>query len=91
MFQRLQTANLKLKPSKVRLFQREIKFLSNIVSAKGVAVDESKVAEVTQWPTPSNVHEVRMFLGLCGFYRQYMKDFAAHAAPLHELTKVDIT
>ena len=83
VFQRLRDANLKLKPSKVRLFQRQIKFLGNIVSGQGVAVDGSKVTEITQWAVPRNVHEIRMFLGLCSYYRRYFKDFAAHAAPLH--------
>ena len=32
-----------------------------------------------------------MFLGLCGYYWRYVKDFVAHAAPLHELTKKDTT
>ena len=89
VFQRLRDANLKLKPSKVRLFQRQIKFLGNIVSGQGVAVDGSKVTEITQWAVPRNVHEIRMFLGLCSYYRRYFKDFAAHAAPLHVLTKKD--
>ena len=85
----LRDANLKLKPSKVRLFQRQIKFLGNIVSGQGIAVDDSKVTEITNWSVPRNVHEIRMFFGLCSYYRRYVKDFAAHAAPLHELTKKD--
>ena len=39
---------------------------------------------------PRNVHEIRTFLGLCSYYRRYVKDFATHAAPLHELTKKDV-
>ena len=65
VFNRLHEANLKLKPSKVRLFQRQIKFLGNIVSGQGIAVDDSKVAEITQWSIPRNVHEIRSFLGIC--------------------------
>ena len=68
VFQRLRDANLKLKPSKVRLFQRQIKFLGNIGSDQGVAVDDCKVAEITQWAIPCNVHEIQMFLGLCSYY-----------------------
>ena len=69
IFQCLRDANLKLKPSKVRLFQRQIKFLGNIVSGQGVAVDDSKVAEIIQWAVPHNVHEIRSFLGICSYYR----------------------
>ena len=52
-------------------------------------MDESKVSEIVHWPDPRNVHEARMFLGLCGYYRLYVKNFAALASPLHELTKKD--
>ena len=69
VFQRLLHANLKLKPSKVRLFQREIKFLGHCVSGKGIAVDGSKTVEVLKCPVPQSVHEIRQFLGLCGYYK----------------------
>ena len=81
--------NLKLKPTKVQLFQRGIKFLGHQISEGGVAMDEGKVTKITQWPAPKNVHETRTSLGLCGSYRRYVKDLVAHAAPLHELTKRD--
>ena len=90
VFQRLLAANLKLKPSKVRLFQWEIKFLGHCVSGDGIAVDDSKTADILKWPVPQNVHEIRQFLGLCGYYRRYVQDYAKHAAPLTELTKNDV-
>ena len=91
VFQRLQSANLKLKPSKVWLFQREIKFLGHCVSGRGIAVDESKMSDILQWSVARNVHEIHQFLGLCGYYRRYVQDYTKHAAPLHELTKSDVT
>jgi hypothetical protein len=36
------------------------------------------------------VTQVRSFLGLAGFYRHFVKDFASIAAPLNELTKKDV-
>ena len=84
---RLRGANLKLKPSKVRIFQREIGFLGHRISEGGVAMDPSKVADVVNWPVPTNIHEIRQFLGLIGYYRRFVKDFSRIAAPLHELTR----
>ena len=53
-------------------------------------MDSSKTEAILQWLTPRSVHEVRQFLGLCGYYRRYVQDYAKHAAPLHELTKNDV-
>ena len=78
-------------PSKVRLFQREIKFLGHCISGDGISVDESTTADILRWPVPWNVHEIRQFLGLCGYYRRYVQDYAKHAAPLTELTKNDMS
>ena len=86
VFQRLLMANIKFKPTKVCLFQHEITFFGHRTSAHGVAMDDNKIAEVVQWPLPRNVHEICMFLELCGYYRRYVRDFTAHAygtCPIH--------
>src|SRR5258708_856530 len=90
VFERLRQANLKLKPSKVKLYQPEIGFLGHRISAAGVAVDPEKVEKITHWPVPRNAHEIKQFMGLCGYYRRYIKDFAKFASPLNELTKHDV-
>jgi hypothetical protein len=86
LFDRLRSANLKLKPSKCRLLQEEVTFLGHVVSAAGVATDPEKTRAVEEWDVPRNVHEVRSFLGLCGYYRRFIENFAAIARPLHDLT-----
>lgn len=90
VFARLATAGLKLKPKKCTLFQKEVAYLGHVVSAKGVATDPEKTRKVREWPTPSNVKEVRSFVGLCSYYRRFIKDFARLAAPLHKLTQKDV-
>lgn len=55
---------------------------------KGVATDPSKIAAVKEWPEPSNVTEIRSFLGLCGYYRRFIKNFSAVAKCLHSLTEI---
>ena len=85
-FQKLEEAGLKLKPSKCELFQRQLAYLGHVISAKGVATDESKFEAIKNWPTPTNVTEVWSFLGFTGYYRRFIPKFAQVACPLHELT-----
>ena len=62
-------------------------FLGHVISAEGVSVDQSKIEAVSSWKTPGNGAEVRSFLGLAGYYRRFVKDFAKIARPLTSLTK----
>ena len=82
VFGLVRRANLKPKPTKVKLFQRKISFLGHRISQGGVTMDPEKVAEIVSWKTPVDVHEVREFMGLCGYYRWYIEDFVIWAAAL---------
>jgi hypothetical protein len=48
-------------------------------------VDSSKVAAVREWPTPSSTAELRQFIGLCNYYRRFVKGYAGIAATLTRL------
>ena len=52
-----------------------------------MGTQKSKVKVVLSWPTPRNLKEVRGFVGLCSYYRIFVKDFAKHAEPLHALMR----
>ena len=51
---------------------------------------EDKLAAIRDWPTLTSVEDVRSFLGLCGFYRRFVKNFSTISAPLSELLHKDI-
>ena len=86
VFERLRNAGLKLKPSKCVLLQKRVHKLGHIVSEEGVATDPEKVQAVADWPTPTEIPELRAFLGTVGYYRQYIPNFATLATPLNVLT-----
>jgi len=87
VLRRLRAANLKLSPKKCLFFQSEVPFLGNIVGRDGVKTDPQKVAAVQDWPVPTCVADVKSFVGLCTYYRRFVKQFAQIASPLHQLTR----
>lgn len=65
-------------------------FLGFVVSSQGLQVDEEKVKAIQEWPTPTNISQVRSFHGLASFYRRFVKDFSSIAAPLTAVVKKSI-
>ena len=62
-------------------------YLGHIISADGVWVDLEKVRAIFDWPTLTNLTQLKGFLGLCGFYKRFVKRFSHIAAPLTDLTR----
>ena len=50
-------------------------------------MDPIKVQPITSWPTPSNLRDLRGFVGFANFYRRFIKDFSKIALPLTKLTR----
>jgi hypothetical protein len=90
VFARLAEANIVLKPSKCKLFQERVVYLGHVISKDGIAIDESKLEPVKNFPTPKNVKSIQKFLGLVGYYRKFIKDFSKIAHPLFQLLKKNV-
>ena len=89
VFQRLRDVGLKLHPKKCHFARQQVLYLGHIISAKGIYPNPEKVKAVQQFKTPTNVRAVREFLGIAGYYRRFIHQFAKIAAPLHLLTRQD--
>jgi len=87
VLQKLRDAQLYAAASKCDFFRPEMEFLGSIVSADGRNMVAKKVQAIQDWPTPSNVHELKSFLGLAGYYSKHVKSFATLARPLYDLTR----
>ncbi|GFV80509.1 hypothetical protein TNCV_2150431 [Trichonephila clavipes] len=83
----LQEAGLKLNSKKCLFAAQEVKILGHHVSSNGVRPDPDKIKAVRNFPTPKNIHGIRSFLGLCSYFRRFIKGFCYLAEPLQSLLK----
>lgn len=85
--QLLQDNQYYAKATKCLFGQTQISFLGHVVSVEGIDVDPEKIQAVLEWPIPTNVKELRGFLGLTGYYRRFVKNYGVIARPLTDLTQ----
>ena len=85
VFERLKKAELKLKPSKCEFFKQELAYLGHVISKHGIKTDPKKVEAIHKWPVPTNMTEVRSFLGFTYYYWIFIKKYVQVAEPLYKL------
>ena len=87
VFARLWEAGLTAKPKKCQFGMSQCVYLGHVVGEGCVRVEKSKVEAVRGLPTPQTKREVRAFLGLTGYYRRFIPNYASTATPLTDLTR----
>ncbi len=87
---RIAAAGLTLKLSKCRFGQTEVDLLGFRLNGEGIAPQDDKADAIKNLPTPETAKDIRAFLGMAGYYRQCIPEFAKHAVPLNELTKKNV-
>ena len=89
-FEKLISANLKLKPAKCSFAHSQTKFLGFIISRRGMIPNPMKIRAITKIARPRCLREVQRFNGLLNFYSRWLSNWQKTALPLTELTKKNV-
>ncbi|KAL8605770.1 hypothetical protein ACOMHN_059335 [Nucella lapillus] len=84
---RLRRANLTARPTKCQIGYPDLEFLGFVVGENTKQPEKSKIERMLSSARPKSKTEVRSLLGLIGFYREFVPNFAAITSPLSDLTK----
>ncbi|CAF1481864.1 unnamed protein product [Rotaria sordida] len=82
VFEALRKANLTLKASKCYFCREEIKYLGHIITKDGVKPDPELISAVKEFPQPQKMKDIQAFLGLTGYYRRFIQNYAKITEPL---------
>jgi len=83
----LQKQQFYAKLSKCEFGLTEMLYLGHIIGVDGVRVHEEKTRAIKEWLEPRNMTELQGFIGICTYYRKFVKGFSQLAAPLTDLTR----
>ena len=87
VLRQLQQHNLYAKLSKCEFHRQDVRFLGLRVGADGVSMDPDRVDTIKDWPMLESFHDIQVFLGFTGFFRQFVKNYARITAPLTDMLR----
>lgn len=83
----LKEANLTINPEKCKFCRSEVTYLGYVLNSEGLQVDPAKIAPVQNYPAPQTPRQVRRFIGMASWYRQFIPNFASRCAPISKLLR----
>ncbi len=75
---------------KCQLFKEEVVYLGVILNRDGISMEHDKVRAILDWPVPSSAEQVRSFLGMAGYYRNFIWNFSNNTINMTNNTKKNI-
>lgn len=87
VFERFKVHNLKIQLDKSEFVQKQVNFLGHELTDQGLKPNKDKIKAVLNFPLPCNQKDIKSFLGLVGYYRKFIKDFAKLTKPLTSCLK----
>ncbi|GBG61748.1 hypothetical protein CBR_g23262 [Chara braunii] len=85
----LRQHKFKINVEKCEFGRTRILYLGHEISAEGLKPDDAKVASIRDWPRPQSVTEMRSFLRMTDYYRNFVKNYSIVATPLTDMTRLD--
>lgn len=89
VMKRIVNNKLELRLDKCEFLRSSVKYLGYTIDGSGIRADDKGLEAIRNFPLPDKVHTMRSFLGLCSYFRRFIKDFSVIAKPLYDLTKKD--
>ncbi|GBG86540.1 hypothetical protein CBR_g41603 [Chara braunii] len=87
VLEKLREANFKINEKKCEWAKTQVLYLGHVLDGDGIKPEDSKMAAIRDWPTPRTLTELRSFLGLANYYREFMRNFSTIVAPLRRFLK----
>lgn len=87
IFDRFRQTNLKIQLDKSEFLRKEVIYLGHTITKDGLKPNDDKISAVLSYPLPKTTTEIKSFLGLIGYYRRFIKDFALVTKPLTSCLK----
>ncbi len=87
---RLQEVGFRVHTHQMWILKPRIEFLGHVVDEFGIHTADEKIKSIAKFPPPKSTDNARSFLGVAGYYKPFIKDFAARASPLTQLLKKDV-
>jgi len=78
---------LRVNPKKSIFYSQEVEYLGFKIRPRQIEMNDNKIEAVRSWPIPTNIKEIKEFLGFVNFYRRFIEGFGRLAIPFIEFTK----
>ncbi len=87
----LDEANVRLNYDKCQFLRSQVEYLGYVIDEHGLHPTEKKIQAIKEAPTPTNITELRAFLGIINYYGRFLPNLSSQLAPLHELLQKNTT
>ena len=91
IFNKLRSAGLKIQTNKCNFLNKETEFLGHILTSEGIKPNPNKISVIQNLKIPTTQKQIKSFLGITGFYRKFVKDYAKIAGPILKYLKKNTT